>query len=83
MAVLPRVEKAVPFDKQIFGYNQMQVDYYLEYLAKAYQATYNEYESVCERYNDLLMKCKKMSEGNCGSPKAKPVPPNDFIGNLG
>ena len=83
MAALPRVEKAVPFDKQILGYNQMQVDYYLEYLAKAYQTTYSEYESVCERYNDLLMKCKKMCEGSHGNPKAKPVTPNDFISNLG
>ena len=79
MEVLSRAKKVIPFDKQLLGYNQIQVDYYLEYLAKAYQATYDEYEAVCSRYNDLLIKCKKMYEGDCGRLGAKPVPPDELM----
>ena len=44
----------VTFAKQIMGYDRDEVDSYVENLSQAYQTAYDEYNSVCAKYNDLL-----------------------------
>ena len=44
----------VTFTKQLNGYDRAEVDSYVENLTLAYQTAYDEYNSVCAKYNDLL-----------------------------
>ena len=44
----------VTFTKQLNGYDRAEVDRYVENLTLAYQTAYDEYNSVCAKYNDLL-----------------------------
>ena len=50
----------VSFDKQLNGYDKEQVDSYVYKLATAYRQAYDEYSDVCDKYNTLLSKYKKV-----------------------
>jgi len=52
--VKPMTSNEVTFAKQIMGYDRDEVDSYVENLSQAYQTAYDEYNSVCAKYNDLL-----------------------------
>ena len=52
--VKPMTNIDVSFAKQVIGYDRTEVDSYVEDLSRAYQTAYDEYNSVCAKYNDLL-----------------------------
>jgi len=54
--VKPMADNDVEFAKQVMGYDRTEVDSYVENLSQAYQTAYDEYNSVCVKYNDLLEK---------------------------
>jgi len=54
--VKPMTINDVSFAKQFNGYDRAEVDRYVENLTQAYQTAYDEYNSVCAKYNDLLDK---------------------------
>ena len=63
----------VSFEKQINGYNREQVDSYIEKLADAYQAAYDEITSVYGKYNELLEKYREMEARENGRPSAEVI----------
>ena len=46
----------IPFDKEIGGYNRVQVDSYVALLTEAYSEAYSEYEKATRKYSKLLDK---------------------------
>ena len=46
----------IPFDKEVGGYNRVQVDSYVALLTEAYSEAFREYELASSRYNKLLDK---------------------------
>ena len=46
----------IPFDKEVGGYNRVQVDSYVALLTEAYSEAFNEYERASSKYNKLLDK---------------------------
>lgn len=46
----------IPFDKEVGGYNKVQVDSYLKLLSEAYSEAFAEYDLICKKYNALLDK---------------------------
>jgi cell division septum initiation protein DivIVA len=48
--------EVIAFPKQLNGYDRNEVDCYIQNLAGAYQTAYDEYHSVCAKYDDLLEK---------------------------
>jgi cell division septum initiation protein DivIVA len=60
----------VSFEKQFNGYAKEQVDRYITHLASAYQTAYNEYQTVCAKYNNLLEDYKKLEAREQDRPDA-------------
>ena len=60
----------VSFERQFKGYNREQVDQYIASLAQAYQIAYDEYNSVCCKYSDLLEENEGLKEQNQNTPSA-------------
>jgi len=50
------------FPEQKNGYDKEIVDSYVYKLTEAYKKAYNEYLTVCGKYNDLLYDYKKLEE---------------------
>ena len=44
----------IPFDKEVGGYNKVQVDSYVALLTEAYNEAFCEYERAHSKYNKLL-----------------------------
>ena len=44
----------IPFDREVGGYNKVQVDSYVALLTEAYSEAFKEYERASSRYNGLL-----------------------------
>jgi cell division septum initiation protein DivIVA len=63
----------VSFDKQLSGYNREQVDQYIGNLSAAYQSAYDEYTSVCEKYDKLLQDYVQMEAKEQDRPDADVV----------
>ena len=49
------------FEKERKGYKREQVDSYIKKLGDAYQSTYDEYQEINGKYNELLEYCGKLS----------------------
>lgn len=60
----------ITFDKQFNGYDRGQVDRYFSKMAEAYRAAYEEYNTACGRYYDLLEDYKKLEEKEQSKPDA-------------
>ena len=45
---------SVSFERQMNGYDKEQVDRYISELSEAYQEAYDEYQYICEKYNEAL-----------------------------
>ena len=58
------------FDKQVNGYDRTQVDRYILSISEAYQTAYDEYASVCGKYNDLLEDYRILEEKELSRPNA-------------
>ena len=58
------------FEKQENGYNKTQVDIYISSLTNAYQTAYNEYTTLCDKYNGLLVEYKDLKEKAQSTPNA-------------
>jgi len=56
------------FSEQKNGYDKNQVDNYIRKLTEAYQTAYKEYLAVCDKYNDLLLKFKKLESEKKSGP---------------
>ena len=52
----------IPFDREVGGYNRVQVDSYVTLLTEAYSEAFCEYERACSRYNKLLDKIYRGEE---------------------
>ena len=52
----------IPFDKEVGGYNRLQVDSYVALLTEAYSEAYSEYERASSRYSKLLDKIYRGEE---------------------
>ena len=52
----------IPFDKEVSGYNRLQVDSYVALLTEAYSEAYSEYERASSRYSKLLDKIYRGEE---------------------
>jgi len=52
--VKPMTSNDIAFARQMMGYDRAEVDSYVENLSLAYQTAYDEYNSVCAKYNGLL-----------------------------
>ena len=52
----------IPFDREVGGYNRMQVDSYVALLTEAYSEAFTEYEQASSRYNKLLDKIYRGEE---------------------
>ena len=52
----------IPFDKEVGGYNRVQVDSYVTLLTEAYCEAFSEYERASSRYNKLLDKIYRGEE---------------------
>ena len=52
----------IPFDKEVGGYNKVQVDSYVALLTEAYSEAFQEYERASSRYNRLLDKIYRGEE---------------------
>ena len=63
----------VSFDKQFNGYERVQVDRYITTLSEAYQKAYDEYTSVCCKYNELLEDYKVLEEKEQSRPNAEVI----------
>lgn len=48
------------FKEQVNGYDKEQVDNYIRKITEAYQANYNEYLALCEKYNGLVQDYKEL-----------------------
>ncbi|MCL2519301.1 MAG: DivIVA domain-containing protein [Oscillospiraceae bacterium] len=44
----------ISFDRNLIGYNKVQVDRYIGNLVDAYQTAYDEYNAKCSEYDELL-----------------------------
>jgi DivIVA domain-containing protein len=60
----------VAFDKQFNGYDRDQVDEYIKNLTTAYQTAYDEYQTVCAKYNELLESFQEMEARERARPDA-------------
>ena len=49
------------FEKEKKGYKREQVDSYIKKLGDAYQSTYDEYQEINGKYNELLEYCGKLN----------------------
>ena len=52
----------IPFDKEVGGYNKVQVDSYVALLTEAYSEAFREYERASSKYNRLLDKIYRGEE---------------------
>ena len=52
----------IPFDREVGGYNRLQVDSYVALLTEAYSEAYSEYERASSRYSKLLDKIYRGEE---------------------
>jgi len=50
------------FNKRFNGYDKDEVDSYIKNLTRAYQTAYDEYNIVCNKYNELLDEYKTLGE---------------------
>ena len=60
----------ITFAKQYNGYDREQVDRYIENIANAYRAAYNEYTEICAKHNSLLEEYKELSERLAERPES-------------
>ena len=63
----------VSFENQINGYDIAQVDTYIEYITKAYQAAYDEYKVKCNEYDQLLESLKKLLKREQSRPSPEVI----------
>ena len=52
----------IPFDREVGGYNKVQVDSYVALLTEAYNEAFCEYERASSRYSKLLNKIYRGEE---------------------
>ena len=52
----------IPFDKEVGGYNRVQVDSYVALLTEAYSEAFSEYERASSKYSRLLDKIYRGEE---------------------
>ena len=50
----------VYFADERVGYNKEQVDSYIKKLTQAYQTAFDEHQSICNKYDELLKNYKKL-----------------------
>ena len=60
---------AITFSREMKGYNREQVDSYVKKVGDAYQTSYDEYQALRSRLDDLLEENKALK----AQPKAEPA----------